>query len=249
MTPGPVAPFSDAEHRTRQDPRPGDLNYIHLSDLALALRPRLERARGAWLDFGAGTSPYAAYAPKAEMKRADFPGVGEPPDFVLEPGESCPAPDQSFDGVLSTQVLEHVPDAGAYLRDALRMLRPGGELLLTTHGIWEDHPSPLDIGRWTLDGLRREVAAAGFEVTEAVPLTCGVRAVLLLMNHELQGERWWSRYRSPTGLPLGLLRLLGRYRGAWVDRFADRALAERRVGAEGEDTLYLAVLIVARRPA
>ena len=66
--------------------------------------------------------------------------------------------------MLSTQVLEHVPDPRAYLAEALRVLRPGGRMLLSTHGTFVYHPDPVDLWRWTCEGLRLEVERAGFEV-------------------------------------------------------------------------------------
>jgi hypothetical protein len=44
------------------------------------------------------------------------------------------------------------------------MLRPGGGLLLSTHGTWLYHPHPTDYRRWTQDGLVREIEAHGFTV-------------------------------------------------------------------------------------
>jgi SAM-dependent methyltransferase len=238
--------------RVRGTPRPGDDAYLHLSDLVAALRPRLERARGAWLDFGSGTSPYRAYMTGVELLRADLTTTDEDyasePDYLLSPGDPCPAPDGAFDGVLSTQVLEHVEDPPAYLADALRMLRPGGELLLSTHGIWHDHPCPLDLRRWTAQGLRHEVEQAGFEVTEVTLVTCAARAALVLMSRELWHTSWTGRYRTPTGLVLGVLRLL-EHRPRAMHRHADRALADQRVVREGEAELYLGLVVSARRPA
>lgn len=42
-----------------------------------------------------------------------------------------PEPDASFDAVMCIEVLEHVPDPAAALKELGRLLRPGGQLLLT----------------------------------------------------------------------------------------------------------------------
>ena len=54
------------------------------------------------------------------------------PEFVLTSGLGLPFPDASFDLVSSFQVLEHVPDALAYLRELARVTRSGGEVILAT---------------------------------------------------------------------------------------------------------------------
>jgi SAM-dependent methyltransferase len=116
------------------------------------------------LDYGAAESPYRDFFPaQAEFVAADLPGN---PGAALEltADGAVPAPDGSFDAVLSTQVLEHVPDPAAYLAEAFRVLRPGGRLLLSTHGTFIYHPDPEDYWRWTGAGLRRAVTQAGFRV-------------------------------------------------------------------------------------
>ena len=44
------------------------------------------------------------------------------------------------------------------------MLRPGGRMLLSTHGMFIYHPDPVDYWRWTCAGLRHVVEEAGFRV-------------------------------------------------------------------------------------
>ena len=54
------------------------------------------------------------------------------PEFIQTSGFGLPFPAGSFDLVTSFQVLEHVPDATAFLRELARVLRPGGIVILAT---------------------------------------------------------------------------------------------------------------------
>lgn len=54
------------------------------------------------------------------------------PEFVQTSGFELPFPAGSFDLVTSFQVLEHVPDPVAFLREVARVLRPGGMVILAT---------------------------------------------------------------------------------------------------------------------
>lgn len=115
------------------------------------------------VDFGCGNMPYRPLFPIQSYIGADFPG-NELATITIEADGSLPLDDQCASIVLSSQVLEHVSDVPIYLGEALRVLRPGGTLFLSTHGMWRYHPDPQDFWRWTCDGLKRVVAEAGFEI-------------------------------------------------------------------------------------
>ncbi len=123
------------------------------------------------VDLGCGTQPYRALV---EARGARYVGcdLASPADVIWNAadGEPVPLEAASCDGVLSSQVLEHVWDTSSYLAECRRLLKPGGWLLLSTHGVWPYHPHPADYHRWTRDGLVKELQSAGFEVTKVDPL-------------------------------------------------------------------------------
>jgi SAM-dependent methyltransferase len=129
------------------------------------LVPGLQLSPGARvLDYGCGAAPYRdLLGSTVDYVAADFPHNRQA-TLELNDDGSVPAPDGAFDAVLSTQVLEHVRSPAAYLAECRRMLRPGGRLLLTTHGVFYYHPDPVDLWRWTSEGLRRAVEAEGLRI-------------------------------------------------------------------------------------
>jgi SAM-dependent methyltransferase len=103
------------------------------------------------LDVGAGDRPYRDLFPDA----VTFDVPGNPHADLHGFVDEIPAEAASFDVVLCLQVLEHVPDPAAAVRELRRVVRPGGRVLLSTHGIYPFHPNPDDLWRWTHQGLER----------------------------------------------------------------------------------------------
>jgi SAM-dependent methyltransferase len=114
--------------------------------------------------------------------------------------------------VVSFQVLEHVWDLDWYLGECWRILRPGGWLLLSTHGVWLYHPHPTDYRRWTRDGLLDELGQRGLQVKVAEgvvgPLAWTTQFRLLGLRHVLRAIPWIGPSLVPPVACLMNLRMI-----------------------------------------
>jgi SAM-dependent methyltransferase len=189
------ASTADWPGRERREPRRSSATWTVRSALArwLAEEGREAGRRGSYrlLDVGCGVSPYRPYfAAASEYVGVDV--VENPHAQLHGPIEALPVPDASFDLVLCTQVLEHCDDPAKGIRELRRVLRPGGRMLLSTHGVQVYHPSPNDLWRWTHEGLRRIVEANGdwarVEVRPAAGTASGL-AMLLATYVEIAMRR------------------------------------------------------------
>lgn len=169
-----------------------ELHETVASGVAAARIPR----GGTVLDFGCAASPYRSiFDQSVTYLGADLPG-NSAADVELARDGSVPLPDASIDLVLSTQVLEHVEDPARYLRETRRLLRSGGSLMLTTHGMMYYHPDPEDYWRWTSAGLVRLVEEAGLRVDHVAGIV-GLIPACLQMIQATTSEKLPRRLRRP----------------------------------------------------
>jgi SAM-dependent methyltransferase len=240
--------LSDAEYlRQRIAPAPGDRDYLHLSDLLLGVKTLIPRDISRVLDYGCGGSPYRPLFGSCTYDRADLAGG---PDLNFEYGADSRLPCEvsGYDCVLSSQVLEHVLMPNVYLAECYRALKPDGVLLLSTHGLFEDHACPYDFWRWTGFGLQRLIEEAGFKVDRIVKLTTGPRAAIFLAERELHRLRFDGKGLYGHMLRQGA-RVVRRAGARRRHEACDTSFPEHRMvdmDQNGHD-MYIALALVAHR--
>ena len=121
--------------------------------LAMIIQAAGERIKGSILENGCGVGMYiehlvplggAVYGLEYDFERATEAGVNS--EYILNAAcERLPLPTESFDLILSHEVIEHVQDDHAAVREMVRVLKPGGRIVLfcpnrgypfETHGIY-----------------------------------------------------------------------------------------------------------------
>jgi SAM-dependent methyltransferase len=233
--------------RQRIEPTPGDPHYLCLSDLLIAIRSLIPTGISRVLDYGCGGSPYRPLFGNCTYHRADLAG-GSDLDFEYGTEARLPREVGEYDCVLSTQVLEHVESPATYLQECYRVLKPGGHLLLTTHGLFEDHACPHDYWRWTAFGLRRLVEDTGLKVENVNKVTTGPRGMLFLCEREFGRLRFRASGIYGHCLSLGI-RAVQRLGARRLHEASDKRFPHYRVvdaNKSGHD-LYVIIAVLAAR--
>ncbi len=122
-----------------------------------------ERARV--LDASAGARSYAQYFHRQQYESCDVPGGFYQcrHDFECHL-DAIPRADATYDAIVLTQVLEHVPNPAIVLAELSRVLKPGGVLLLSVPLNCPLHGEPWHFFQFTHYGLAELAQTAHFDV-------------------------------------------------------------------------------------
>jgi SAM-dependent methyltransferase len=128
------------------------------------------------LDIGAQNGPYAAHFPN-RVALDIRPGIGVQ---IIGDAQALGIADASFEVILCTEVLEHLPEPQKAIDEMFRVLVPGGLLLLTTRFLFPIHDAPQDYFRFTKYGLRHLLRR--FEIVELQEETDAVGTIAVLLQ-------------------------------------------------------------------
>lgn len=163
------------------------------------------RANDTLLDFGAGTGLFAShFIGRCNVRVFDsYPESVAilrnrlPADSILEPdGPGIPVPDASIDCVTALDVLEHLADDAAAVRELERVLRPAGLAVITVPAdmkLWSDwDASLLHFRRYDRNGLLSLFDPKQWEVIHCTYTNVLAYPAVFLL-------RRWTKGRSRKG--------------------------------------------------
>ena len=205
-----------------------------------------QRFRGNCGHLDYVSQDFAQYVPNAESKRGlqmpkwDYGDLDLVCDII-----DIPEPNESFDAILCTEVLEHVPNAIAVLEEFARLLRPEGKLIVTVPFISLTHFAPYHFATgFNRFFFEEHLQRLGFQVDTVMPngnffklVAQEVRRVGGVANRYEAGKRRWYE-RMATKVVLKML-----------DRFSQHDRGSAELGCFGTQLIATKLTAAATQAA
>lgn len=191
-------------------------------------------AKGKMLDLGCGQAPlYGIYGSLVDqIVCIDWPASlhqQQHVDVFSDLTKSLPLRDGSFDTVLLSDVLEHIPNPDDIIHEIARVLAPGGHVIIGVPFLYWLHEVPHDFNRYTKYQLERFFKIAKLDPIEITEVG-GLPEVLT----DLIGKALRSKRRAA-----GLFHAAA--------RFALRSPVVQRYSRRSASTFPIAYLAVATK--
>ena len=130
------------------------------------------KGRTNLVDIGCGRMPYRS---ELEPLVSTYIGVDHPEVSKLYPGskpeiladaKKLPFKENSFDMALLLKVLEHVDSPEKVIKEASRVLKPNGVLIISVPFFYPLHDMPHDFGRYTESALRYFISCSNLRLVK-----------------------------------------------------------------------------------
>lgn len=187
-----------------------DRAYRHL--------PRLQGKGEKVLDIGCGNGVFLKHAAQVGWEawglEPDAKATASLGGFKVLQGSlpNVPLPDESFDCITLSHVIEHLHDPVAALKEIHRLLKPGGRVWIATPNIesighrlfgatWIGIQSPTHLVLFNRRAIRDAFASSGFQTVAFMPMHAQAKAYFG-MSHCLNVGR--NPYTESQNIPPGL---------------------------------------------
>ncbi len=194
--------------------------YLHNS----IVRTVLNGIYGRVIDLGCGNRPYEK---EIVLRDCEYIGVdwdgtyhNKCADISSDLNKKIEIEDEYADAIVCFQVLEHLHEPMTMLKEANRILRKGGRMVLSVPFQWGVHEEPYDYFRYTNYGLVSILEKSGFKNIEVFPFGGFWTTIVLKINYQstrlVRGGYMSKKIISLVFLPFWLISQLVAF---FLDKF------------------------------
>ena len=161
---------------------------------------------GRVLDLGAGMAKYKEIIKKSatEYIACDVK-KNENIDKVCDVSNLDFLP-ESFDTVISTQVLEHVDNPFTVAQEIKKVLKTGGNAIITAPFMFPYHADPKDNFRFSHEGLEEIFKSINFEIVES-----GMYGGFFMVLSEMIHFSWFNPYKNKSGKLFAIIEKVAKF--------------------------------------
>jgi len=159
--------------------------YFARRGLYLNIKSLSHHISGKILDVGCGKKPYQNLFQYSQYVGLEYDTpqnrASKKADFFYD-GKTFPFVNAEFDNIICNEVLEHVFNPKDFLSEIIRILKPGGLMLMTVPFVWDEHEQPYDYARYSSFGLKHLLQENGFQIIEQRKSVDDVGVIFQLIN-------------------------------------------------------------------
>jgi SAM-dependent methyltransferase len=138
---------------------------------------------------------------------------------ISSPLHEIPFPDAFFDTIICNAVIEHVENPKEVINELSRVVKKGGYLYLSVPFMQPEHLVPTDFQRYTIDGLKKLVIEAGFDVEKADGIHTVYHTIGWILEQWLTPKKEF-KYKILRLISFPLFRYLSRHSTEYIHSVA-----------------------------
>jgi SAM-dependent methyltransferase len=156
---------------------------------------------GVILDAGAGHQRYkpffsdSIYITQEHSAGIEFKKMNNLEYDLISPiDKKIPLKDECLDGILSTSVIEHLKNPNKFIKEANRVLKPGGKLFINVPFCYPEHETPFDFNRPTRFLIEYWLKESGFAKYIIMPSSSSIESVVSFFSMSFRQD--YNNYKQ-----------------------------------------------------
>jgi ubiquinone/menaquinone biosynthesis C-methylase UbiE len=167
------------------------------------LKKQIPQMKGKMLDVGCGNSPFEFLVNQnqCEYVGIDIAGADnfdyQNSKIVVFDGENIPFENESFENIICTEVIEHIPNPEKIISEMHRVLKPNGLAIITLPWSARVHFAPYDFCRYTLSWSIKDLLLILFKTIFLI-IFAPILGIAVVLSHISIWFNWGSA-NDPLG--------------------------------------------------